>query len=101
MSLEREDNEKGYNPNNCVWKAKKLQGRNRRGSIYLPHPKTGQKVPAAEVAEYLGITYQAMRAKYVADNMWPTEPAPAPASSTSPGAEDGETGLEDEDGIGE
>jgi hypothetical protein len=89
MSLEREDNEKGYGPDNCVWKPKKLQGRNRRGSLFLPHPVTGEKVPAAQVAEFLGISYQAMRARYVADGLWPTEAAPV---APSPGAED-----EDED----
>jgi len=71
-SLERKDVNQGYNPENCIWLKKSLQGRNRRNTVYLPHPQTGHRVPAAEVAEYLGISYQNMRARYVAQGLWPT-----------------------------
>lgn len=73
QSLERKDPDKGYQPDNCVWLEKRLQGRNKRNTIKLPHPKTGAMVPAAEVAEFLGVSYQSMRARYVADGRWPTE----------------------------
>lgn len=72
-SIERKDANKGYEPGNCIWIKKSLQGRNKRNTIKLPHPKTGAMVPAAEVAEYLGISYQSMRARYVAEGQWPTE----------------------------
>ena len=72
-SIERKDANKGYEPGNCVWIKKALQGRNKRNTIKIPHPATGLLVPAAEVAEYLGISYQSMRARYVADGLWPTE----------------------------
>ncbi len=71
-SLERKDPNKGYEPSNCIWLKKSLQGRNRRNTVYIDHPQTGKKVPAAEVAEYLGISYQAMRAQYIARGEWPT-----------------------------
>ena len=80
-SIERKDPDGNYEPSNCVWIKKHLQGRNRRGTIYLPHPTTGLKVPAAEVAEFLGITYQVMRARLIAKGEWPTStevPAKAP-----------------------
>lgn len=72
-SIERKDANVGYEPGNCVWLLKKYQGRNKRNTIRIPHPQTGQLVPAAEVAEYLGISYQAMRARYVSEGTWPTE----------------------------
>lgn len=72
MSLERIDNNKGYSPSNCKWVPKSEQAKNRRGSIYLPHPSTGKMVPASDVAKFLGISYQAMRAQYVLQGKWPT-----------------------------
>jgi hypothetical protein len=72
-TIERQDVNKGYEPGNCIWIRKKMQGRNRRNTVYLPHPQTGLRVPAAEVAEYLGVTYQVMRARYVSKGEWPTE----------------------------
>lgn len=80
LTLERVNNEKGYEPDNCIWAPRKDQGRNRRGSLFLPHPHTGLKVPAAEVAEFLGVSYQTMRARYVAEGKWPT----ATQSSAAP-----------------
>ena len=55
----------------CRWATLKEQSRNKRGTIYLPHPQTGVKVPAAEIAEFLGITYQSMRARYIKEGKWP------------------------------
>lgn len=72
MSIERADNNKGYEPGNCTWIKKKHQGRNRRNTIKIPHPKTGEIVPAAEVAEFLGVSYQVLRGRMVADGKWPT-----------------------------
>lgn len=53
------------------WATSKDQGRNKRNSLFLPHPKTGLRVPAAEVAEFLGVSYQVMRARYVKEGNWP------------------------------
>lgn len=89
MSLERKKVNEGYNKDNCVWLEKRLQGRNRRNTIYIPHPTTGLPVPAAEVAEFLKCSYQSMRARMVAAGTWPTEvplthqQAPTPNADTA------------------
>lgn len=70
-SLDRREPNGNYEKSNCRWATLKEQARNKRGSIYLLHPQTGVKVPAAEVAEFLGITYQSMRARYMKEGKWP------------------------------
>lgn len=72
-SLDRKDANGNYEPSNVRWATSTEQARNKRKSLFLPHPVTGKKIPAAAVAEYLGISYQAMRAKYIAEGKWPTQ----------------------------
>lgn len=78
-SIDRVDPNDGYRlfkddgtTRQVQWATQKTQSRNKRKSLFLPHPKTGEKVPAAEVAEYLGITYQQLRYKYQREGTWPT-----------------------------
>lgn len=71
-SLDRRDANGNYEKDNCKWATSKEQSRNKRNSIFLPHPVHGGIVPAAEVAEHLGITYQSMRARYIKAGTWPT-----------------------------
>lgn len=71
-SLDRLDVNGNYCAANCRWATTKHQNRNKRESIFLPHPQTGALTPAAEVAEYLGITYQSMRTRYIKEGVWPT-----------------------------
>jgi len=70
-SLDRIDSNGNYVPGNVRWATLKDQARNKRNSVYLPHPQHGGLVPAAEVAEFLGIRYQSMRARYIKDGKWP------------------------------
>lgn len=70
-SLDRKQANGNYEPGNVKWATDKEQARNKRLSVFLPHPKTGEKTPAAEVAEYLGLSYQSMRARYIKLGLWP------------------------------
>ena len=72
-SLDRKDPNKGYEPGNVQWATAKHQARNKRKSLYLEYPEgSGNKVPAAEVAEKLGLTYHQLRYKYKKEGKWPT-----------------------------
>jgi hypothetical protein len=68
--MDRLDANGHYEPSNVKWATAKTQARNKRKSLFLPHPKTGKEVPAAEVAEYLGLTYQQMRSLYIKEGKW-------------------------------
>jgi hypothetical protein len=35
MTLERLDNNKGYNPDNCVWASREAQARNKRTNVWV------------------------------------------------------------------
>jgi len=72
-SLDRKNSNGNYEPSNVRWATSQHQARNKRNSIYLPHPTTGELVPAAQVAdEFFGGSYQKMRSKYVREDKWPT-----------------------------
>jgi len=78
-SLDRTDPNGNYEPGNhpsgiprVRWESSKNQARNKRKSLFLLHPETGKTVPAAEVAEFLGLTYQQLRYQYRRDGKWPT-----------------------------
>lgn len=51
-SIDREENDLGYSPDNCRWVTKKTQGRNRRGLIATESTST-----LKEAAEATGINY--------------------------------------------
>ena len=90
-SLERKNVDGNYEPLNCIWIRKGLQGRNKRNSIKLPHPVTGGMIPAAELAEILGISYQVMRARMLTAGTWPQKTESPQISVSS------EMALNDED----
>lgn len=70
-SIDREDPTGPYHPDNCSWATSKEQGRNKRNTKMLPHPVSGELVPAAALAEELGVTYQRVRADYIKKGLWP------------------------------
>jgi hypothetical protein len=53
MTIERLDNDKGYEPGNCVWATRKVQSRNRRGRRLLTID--GKTQTMAEWSEECGI----------------------------------------------
>lgn len=72
-SLDRIDPNGNYQPGNVQWATDKHQARNKRKSLFLPHPTIPDKmIPAAELAEIMGVTYQTMRYKLMKEGKWPT-----------------------------
>lgn len=53
LTLEREDNEKGYCKENCVWASAGIQARNRRNTVRVS--LHGTEMTAAEAARALGL----------------------------------------------
>jgi len=61
-TIERKDNDKGYEPDNCKWATRTTQVRNRRNTVRLTaHGKT---LPLIEWARLLGIRYKTLYARY-------------------------------------
>ncbi len=60
-TLERVDNEQGYNPRNCTWATRKAQTRNRRVTLSLTYQGRTQSIAAW--AEELGIGFDCLRSR--------------------------------------
>ncbi len=58
-SLERKNNSKGYEPDNCIWGTKKEQANNTRTNHIVK--AKDETLTLAQAAERAGITYQAMQ----------------------------------------
>ena len=72
MTLDRQDNDGNYEPNNCRWVSRKVQNRNRRNRLtvtYLDETK-----PLQDWAVDLGIKYSTLRARLLVYK-WPIEKA--------------------------
>jgi len=54
-TIERTDNEKGYQPENCVWADRTVQANNRRTSRIVEYQ--GQKMTLAQAARVAGVRY--------------------------------------------
>lgn len=64
MTLDREDNNKGYEPGNCRWATRREQTRNRNITISLSF--NGRTQPLAAWAEELGLSYYLLLSRYKA-----------------------------------
>jgi hypothetical protein len=56
MTIERIDSNKNYSPENCKWATMSDQFNNRRNSIRIKHPKTGEIKGLAQWAKLFGIS---------------------------------------------
>lgn len=69
LTIERIDNDQGYEPGNCTWVPRARQSRNRRICIYLQTP--WGELTLAEAARNVGISRRAMKARV--DRAWAPE----------------------------
>lgn len=60
-TLDRIDNNKGYEPNNVRWATAKEQCRNRRSNVIVEYK--GEKMTLTEAAEKSGISYSCLNAR--------------------------------------
>lgn len=59
LTIEREDNDKGYEPGNCCWIPRAKQARNRRWCTYIDTPKG--RLTITEASRTFGISFIALR----------------------------------------
>lgn len=72
VSLDRIEANGHYYTDNLRWGTAKIQARNKRKSLYIEDPDNpGKKIPVAELAERLGISYQVLRYKLIVKGEWP------------------------------
>ncbi len=74
-TIERKNNDLGYNQDNCVWAGRKAQARNRRSSRLVTF--NGRTQTMIAWAEEIGITYMTLYLRLYRRNM-PLEEALTP-----------------------
>lgn len=62
LTIERADNEKGYNPSNCIFIPFSLQSRNQRKTLRVT--MSGNKISLRQLAEETGISFYTLLYRY-------------------------------------
>lgn len=62
LTLERKDNDKGYNPDNCIWIPLKYQARNTRNTVRVEF--NGEMYTLHELSDITGIPYSIIKDRY-------------------------------------
>lgn len=81
-SLDREENELGYTPNNCRWATSAEQARNTRVTIYVE--ACGMRMPLADAVEYFGQGLSINTARRRISRGWEPEAAVITATGKIP-----------------
>lgn len=68
-TIDRTDNEKGYEPGNCRWATRQEQSLNKRSSVRLA--MCGRVMPLSEWAKALGVDYTTLHHRY--RQGWPVD----------------------------
>lgn len=67
LSIDRINNNEGYNPSNCRWTNAKIQSNNKRNNLIVDI--NGEKYTVAQLSEKTGIGYEKLRLAYHKDNI--------------------------------
>ena len=60
-TIDRIDNDRGYSPDNCAWRTRTEQARNRRNTVMVHY--NGASIPLAAACELAGLPYEVVKGR--------------------------------------